>query len=52
MARVRKPRGKAITLTELLGLDKTGFGTVRGPQGVAKSKQQEFLKKLEERLDK
>ena len=51
MARVRKPRGKAITLTELLGLDKTGFGTVRGPQGVAQSKQQQFLKKQAGDLD-
>jgi hypothetical protein len=51
MARVRKPRGKAITLTELLGLDKTGFGTVRGPQGVTKSKQQQFLKKQAGDLD-
>ena len=42
MARVRKPRGKALTLTELLGLDKSGLGTVRGPQGVAQSKQQNF----------
>ena len=51
MARVRKPRGKALTLTELLGLDKSGLGTVRGPQGVAQSKQQKFLKEQAGQLD-
>jgi len=52
MARVKKPRGKALTLTELLGLDKEpGLGTVRGPQGVAQSKQQKFLKQQAGQLD-
>ena len=51
MSRVRKPRGKALTLTELLGLDKSGLGTVRGPQGVAQSKQQKFLKEQAGQLD-
>tara|TARA_R100001086_G_scaffold247928_1_gene183555 strand:+ start:119 stop:1864 length:1746 start_codon:yes stop_codon:yes gene_type:complete len=52
MARVRKPRGKALTLTELLGLDKTPkVGTLRGPQALAQSKQQKFLKQQAGQLD-
>ncbi len=51
MSRVRKPRGRALTLTELLGLDKPGLGTVRGPQGLEQSKQQKFLKEQAGQLD-